>query len=80
MVHGWTQFVPAADMHLHSRSPSAASPQTQPPVELFPQQVSLFADPLQHGAVLLGSPQQVRQSVVYGAVGYGLVHGVALFS
>lgn len=46
----------------------AASPHTQPPVELFPQQVPLFADSLQHGAILLGPAQQIRERVVYGAV------------
>lgn len=46
----------------------AALPHTQPPIELFPQQIPLFADSLQHGAILLGPAQQIRKRVVYGTV------------
>lgn len=59
---------------------SASSPQTHSPVELLPQQVPLFADSLQHGAILLSPTHQVRERVVQGAVRHRLVHSITLFS
>lgn len=67
-----TRFVPPAWMQQHFFSVMpyvlAASLHTQPPVELFLEQVPLFADSLQHGAILLGPTQQIGERVVYGTV------------
>lgn len=57
---------------------SLSEPLSQPPVELQSQEVSLLADALQHGTVLLGTAHQVGQGVVHRAIWHRLVHQVTL--
>lgn len=52
---------------LHADGLLAAPTQlwAEPPEELSSQQIPLFADPLQHGAILLSSAHQVGERVLH---------------
>lgn len=53
------------------------APSQQPPPKFLPEQLLFPAGTLQHAPVLLGPPDQVGDHLLQGAVGDGLIHGIA---